>query len=543
MNEYVSGQSSTGPTPAAGKPRRGLCLLPILLVIAGVLVVYWIRQKPIPVQNLAPETSAGVAVMDGSWWVENTRGFRELREVKTVMQDFERDTGVSVENELLPVIGEVAVVVTDIKNEGPDFSMCIKPKDLKKAFKTFRKLTQKAETDKWAKIEHVGVQLMVLPNTERPRLVAGMDRGWALFGTEDSVKQVIDSANGKRPSIARAGRLKDALPSDSGNGVLRLVFDQNVVSKMPELFQRIPPKTRDQMDSTMSVSVAAKDDGFTVRFVQTARNAAAIELGKAVAVSSGEPWSIDQQLPNDTVAWWGVKSLSAVWKAMWASMKEAGTFGQDAGEIEKEIYQKRPWIGTALDNMKQLAIAGTLRDDKEFGLILAADAGSEEIARNLCEGIVREVSQMPETVISQQGSRWTLNVAQDPAPEFPTEPTLGYEGSIVRLTTHASWLDAAKGRPKAELPSEAGNASMSFTANLAFVDSIVNAMEKAGGAERDAIQLVRDMKLSDATVRGWSTMKAEGETLTEVEVSGWPWKTALDSVQKYVKANENELGL
>ena len=146
--------------------------------------------------------------------------------------------------------------------------------------------------------------------------------------------------------------------------------------------------------------------------------------------------------------------------------------------------------------MKQVAIGVTLRYNKEFGAILVADLGSEDIAKSLCEGFAKEVRKGGNSAaVIQKGDRWTLKISENPSPEFPTEPTMERSGTLVKLTSHTLWLDEAKGKPVAQLPAGAQKASSVFTADLAFIDVIINAVEKAGGADKNAVQLIRDLRL------------------------------------------------
>jgi len=300
------------------------------------------------------------------------------------------------------------------------------------------------------------------------------------------------------------------------------------------------------MDAVAGFTVTEADDGFRVEWKQKIDGAKLLERGQKIHASASEPWTIADQLPDNTVAWLAFKNFGTLFKEVLASFKEASSeqeYARGIGEIERLLYRDYAWLGAALDNMKQLSIGVTLRDNKEFGAVLVADTGAEDIAKNLCEALVAEIRRNPEPPVVQNGNRWTIPMSQDPVPEFPVEPAMERQGNLVTLTSQASWLDEGKGKPGVSLPSAANGSPVAFTADLAFTDTIINAMEKASGADKDVIQLLRDLKLSKAKTVAWTTLEGDDTWLTRFEISGWPWKDARDSVVKYIKDHPNEVRL
>lgn len=537
--------SESQPKPAKRRPLL-LIVLPILLIIAVVLLLLWMKQRPVPLRAMVPQTAVGYAVMNGEWWIENSKSIRELPDVKRAMDDFERATAVSMEKEVLPCVGDVAIVVTGVKAQEPEFAFCMQPCDLPRAVKTYQKLMKKAESDKWEKVTYQGVELVALPDNGRDRILAGFDRGWVLMGAGSSVKQLIDSGAGRKPSVAEGGRLRNALASAGRGTVVRAVFDNKAVADMPGMSRTLPGQMPGKMDAVVGFSVIEASDGFRVEWKQKVDGAKLLERGKRIYSAGSESWTIADQMPDSTVAWLAFRNFGVLFKEVLESFKEASSdqeYARGIAEIERLLYKDYAWFGAALDNIKQMSIGVTLRDNKEFGAVLVADTGAEDIAKNLCEGLVAEIRRNPEPPVVQNGNRWMIPIAQDPAPEFPMEPAMERQGRFVTLTTDSSWLDSARGKPGVPLPSAAGDSPVVFTADLMFTDTIINAMEKAGGVEKDVIQLLRDFKLSKAKAVAWTTLDGDDIWFARFEISGWPWKDARDSVVKYIKDHPNEVSL
>lgn len=438
--------------------------------------------------SFIPLDSPGMASFDVPAVWNATADLRKNEMVSAGIQAFQEGLELSVEEDLLPWVGQTAVAVTDVRPQDPGIAVFMQIREPGKMITSPRLTTllqtilQSGEQTKWIEQDIKGVPIR---RTEIPQgksvlkvATATLD-GWLVITFGDGViRKVIDARNGSIQSLESHPLYKRATGTLPAGALGELCLNgQGLLAQMQKYD---PPSAARYEDSELGKFFVAGAVTYPNNNMQFDANYCTLSLTtqtmlKTISADAGAISGESlNQLPEGAFATLLINKpdvwLGAVEKMVLDSSSHDSRDMMEAGMTE---------FNTVRDVLKrfngELAVGGAWRDGKGFGMTVAGQTGTDADAAATVEALngIMEKIEMP---IEKKDDLYTLPFTAGESEIFPTLVCWKANTQWLRGASHPDWLAPKNGQPALQMPENAKNANLALFGDYSFLPAFLRSV-------------------------------------------------------------------
>ncbi len=448
--------------------------------------------------SLVPLDSPVTAAVDLPQVWKATADLRKTDTVNNGLQAMEKEFGLSFEKDLLPWVGQTALVMTDVRKDGPTFALFLQIRDADHMIGSARTeaivqslLANKQKTN-WLAADYKGISFR---RTEIPQggsvlkvATATLD-GWLVITFGDGViRKLIDTQHGDTPSLekhplfARAmnGMQADALGQVcvNGQGILAQIRQNDAEAarqwQHTELGNFLLAGTMTAPgDLQLDVNYCSLNPTTQATLKQLRTDAGTITGASLSYLPQG---TFATLLLNNPDKW-----VSAVEQLLLDSARDDGTrTGIQRAFAFFDVHGVRAVLKRCTG---ELGVGVAWRDGKGCGVTVAGQTGSLDNAA-ATSAALKSFWQDVHMQVDRQGNIAVLPATKADMGPFKTLLCWVPLDQWLVGASHPDWIDPAV-KPL-ELPADANNANLALFGNFSFLPAMLKSM---GGAPEALTQL------------------------------------------------------
>ncbi|MEI7833973.1 MAG: DUF3352 domain-containing protein, partial [bacterium] len=482
-----------------------------MLLVLSMVISVRASAADLPLESMVPLNTPGVIAVDPSYLWKNSSNIRKEKEVSNGIGKLENTLGISIENDILPWAGQVAVSFTGNDGNIPNGIILVQIRDqgifLQKMM-ILQSAIEKTIPTAWqtGAIKGTPVRQTQIPNNATVTTVSmAVMNGWVVITVgNDLMQQVIDAAKGDAKSIKDHPLFTKSTADQAAGTVGRLFLNGDGFWK---LMQKFNP------DVAQALRNAEFDKEFTATTVT--ENGNGLDIDKRTCSSSLKTQEELKQLRSDTGVVTG-KSLALLPAGTfitvllnnptrWVDFLENKMFDSLNPAVMMSLEGQLNKIAYPRHYLKQitgeLALSGAYRDDKGFSAILAGGTKSAADANYLAQRMKGIAQQMNVTVDTENDISQLTDAAK-------TEQYLKFlpcwttRDKWLLISSHPDWITAPTLAKPPELPAAAKEASIYAFGNFDFVPKLMDSMNKDN--PQGVAEMNRMLTLTNYQPGGWS---------------------------------------
>ncbi|MHB9105929.1 MAG: DUF3352 domain-containing protein [Armatimonadota bacterium] len=418
-----------------------------------------------------------------------TADLRKMEMVGNGLRTVEAGLGLSMEEEILPWIGQAAVVGTDIRPGDPGWALFLQIREPNRMIgdarltELIQKILQSGEQVKWLALDIKGVPVR---RTEIPRgksvlkIATITQDGWLVIAFGDGViRKVIDARNGSIQSLEKHPLYARATGGLPAGAIGRFcVNGQGILAQM----EKYRPETAVRYeDSEMGMFFAAGAVSYTNQNLHVESTyctaspktqAMLKQFNADFGTISGESLS---QLPEGAFA-----TLLLAHPDKWFDGFERILLDASEGPESKEFMRQQ---FAEFDDLREVlkccsgevGISAAFREEKGFGITVAEQTGGDEQATAAVAALNRFLQKM-ESPIAERENIYILRDMQSNSKWFPTQFCWTARKQWFVGGSHPDWIAQPAAEPALVLPEYAKGANLALFGNLSFLPNALKAM-------------------------------------------------------------------
>lgn len=517
--------------------RVGIMVVALLALLAGGVkgYQYWFGMPVL--ESVIPDGSIGYTCGDARWLWANTADVRAEPKVAEGLRELEGKLGFSLEKDVMPWAGNVAVAMVDVRGANPMVAVYIQVKDQRRFYDTVQRVRSESERRsglQWSEDKYSDVPLRraMFSTGVGPTFAVSTFwlKGWIVIGIGNgTTERVIDTWQKRTPSIAQNAHWAKALSSVSPDAIAWFGFDGAAMQKVGTS-NGLPMPVMHVSDTISVGSVTPKPDGFRVDSLNIPTSPESIKLYQDLAAKL-KPISpeVYARLPDGTFATL-VVSKPDVWTTLYKKiLTDATVEPQQKRAMDEGLREIAPLEAAVQRITGDAGGAVAWREGQGFGGVVIADVGTEDAAAQAATDIT-QFARTHNGVVTQSdnGSRFTLTVPANHEPQFQVSPTWESSGTFITFATHPAWLQPGTSPDRPTIPAEAKGANMIAQGDFRPLTAFVADVTKTARPDEQsmAMGVASDTHLSSAHWVSWSTTESDGTTRGVAEISGWQWREA-----------------
>lgn len=534
----------TEPVAASGRtPRRWGPFVACVAILIAVLVcvAYYLFTKTAPLSAMLPEKSPLVIALDANWAWNAIEDVRKDPDAGKSIAEAEKEMGLSIDKDIMPWIGQIAIVPTEIGPMGPPkvafFVQVSNWPKLLQSEKKLQQMTEKSAGSKWTNYSYKGVTLSKLEmGAGQPAVAAGRVGGWFVVGMgADVVEKIIDVSQGRATSLAKNAAWSKALAKMPKKPVFWYGMDMAeylaMFRKLSPMSAMMPPSVMEMSNSVAVIALTEKPDelrldGFSVANSDKVRQMMKDLKGDMKPVSD----KAFKQLPEGTVLALMMSSPGKLWEKYKAMLLDMSQTPEQRRQMEAGFKQGEA-IEKALNRLTGQCALGLVWSDKTgFGLSLVGETDSSSNAQSASADVARFMTEVGLRM-EHKGDVYSIPSVAAHEEFFSGTPAWGSRSEWFVFATKPEWVRGGVMNSMA-FPSELNGVDSGVVADFKFLDSVLAKAEKSVPASgKEEMAVVRGMGMDKAKLLGWGSTDPNGEwSQSTMVLNNWEWRKAIKGV-------------
>jgi len=505
---------------------------------------------------LIPQNSLMVASVDVGWLWDTTASIRKAAKVNDAIEKAEAKTHISIEDDIKPWAGQIAVAVLDVKKSSASVLVYAQIRDQLKFMATIAKLqaawqnppadAKPGSTPKFTTRDYHGITVFdgtPLGKADEAPSFAILD-GWAIAGLgKGTIEHALDVSQGRSPSIAADPAMSQIiakLPATANAwGVMNL---KGVMDSAPG-DAKMPPNVPGFLAEAArnDMGVAFTDEGKGMRFdivaaPQTAKGRAIYaKMAKNLPGVSG---AILTKAPDSVLAIM-FTSPAYYWNLFVSSMLDTAGSPAERKQMQKGLSTSgAPFVSTLPYFHKDAGLVITWRKDRGYGLALLAQGDSHAAALHAATTVVKALKQTG-IPLQRGGNSWAaaipgLDMMVPPTMPFKLAPFISAKDDWLVIGSNPTWLSSTS-TPNLQMPPNSDGSPIVETVSMQWLPSLLDLIQQQAPADdtdvKQGLDLVRSLHLETATASAYYHMDPTGaNSAGTAEVTNWDWHAAIDAV-------------
>lgn len=468
------------------------CHLSALLIAVALLALLapgGHAAPPAALSSFIPLDSPGAASIDVPWLWQSAAPFRQIPEIGKGVQAAQEAMGLSFEQDLLPWVGQMAVIITGVAPDGSGCAICLQIRDGDHMLESarveaiLRKMLPGGDKAIWTAMDYKGVAIW---RTEIPQgrsvlkvATATLD-GWFVIAIGDGViRKVIDTRKGDNPSLAQHpsfARAMDSLPADgvgmvyvNGQGILAQVQKGDADAAL-----RLKDSELGKFFVAGVITAPENDLRFDAVYCTTAANTRAV-LKQLNADAGRVTGAALTQLPGDAFATLLLPNPDKWVEAVKQLMLNAAP-DDDARQALQQGMAEMDGVRAVLRQFTgELGAGAVWRENQGFGVTVAGqtDTPADATTAAAAIGAFLKLQHLP---VAEKDGLYTIPATQNDAPTFPMLLCWRARRQWLVGASHPDWLAKPGDQPALVLPDSAKNASLVAFGDFSFLPTMMKSM-------------------------------------------------------------------
>lgn len=498
------------------------------------------------ITSLIPIDSPVFGVVDSRWGWDATAPVREYPDVSKEVAKTEKELGISFDKDVAPWAGNIGVIMLDMKKEQPSFAFLVEITDEDKFEQVAKKLGTVAEREsklKWTDVTYNGVKMRRATLNDRfgagVPITTAVIKGYVLIGAgANTAERVIDTAQGKKPSIEKMPAMTQALATLPEKPVSWFGINGEEYFKLMTKQSPVPMSGDKILKLSGYVgiySVTENTDEIRMKCTYIATNDTVQSFWKDIK-SKTAPVKGDslKQLPATTFIA-AVTTNPSVW---WDQYKKIFTSIADQSGQQMAIQQSLEQIKPVENVIKRMngecALACTYQQKQGFGVVIL---GETQDKKSAADG-ARELQQFVSTVgvnAVQKGSLYQLPQTKFNFDQFKGMVCWSATDNWLKLSSSPVCISGTSSS-KLELSDEAIGSDFAAAGNFAFLPMLLKEISGSKEITEEDVDAIQTIGFNKAEWQAWGTIDLDGKSShSELCITNWDWRKALAAGLDYAK--------
>lgn len=524
--------------------RIGILVALLLVIVTGGVGAYqyWLG---VPIlETLIPANSVGYGCSDARWLFDNTVDIREEPKVAQGIAEAEKQLGISLDKDIIPWAGNVAVAVLDAGDSRFNAAVYIQVKDQRRFQATVQRLRTMAEERSgitWGTASYKGVEIRTTDvdvGMNTPLKVSSFwTKGWIVIALGDTAaNRVIDTWQKTTPSLAQDARWAKALNHLPSTRISWFGIDTRAIHSIqaPGIAQleMLPRTGLITVAATSSNPTGFRVDSYVMPTSPESTAAMRNIAGKIKPLTG----NLYARLPDGTFTTIMVSGTPALADYFKKSVIESADKPEQRDAIRKAISEI-DGLQSAIHRIKgDTGAAASWQPGKGFGVTVIADMGSPASAVQASTELAAFVAKKGAKLTRVAPNRFAINGPAGDDKYFRISPVWETSGRYITMATNPVWLKPGTSVHRLQMPVEAKGACMLSQGDFRPMTSIVADLTQSA-QPRDAAMIngiAEDTRLASARWAVWSSNNADGSTRGVAYISNWQWHEAMKDIIKRI---------
>jgi len=537
--ETKTAETKTAERPA---PRRRVWAVAaaaaLLLCLLGGAYAWWSRSPPL--EALLPADTVAVASVDTPWWWRTSASLRRQPQVREAIAEAEKESGLSLENDVAPWVGQVGVAALNSDPNHPQIVVCAQVRDYAAFARCLARLRSEATKGKngaaWKEGSYRGVSVQGTTTQSADgkglTIQGGFVRGWIVVGIGDGAEEkALDAWSGRAPSLAASPVWKKALALLPPNPVFWSGADVGAAKYTGALASASAAWADKPYAQNIAVSALAdKGDGLEMDVVNCPKTDAGRAFWRKVK-GNAQPvtGAALARLPDTTAVAVLINDPGGWWERARTQAEESMSADQRA-QFQQTLAQAGPLQDSVRHFSGQFGAGAQWQAGRGFGLVTTAEADGAAAPQKAASDLTAWV-QKQGSPIRQDGALARLTKSEDYTPSrgYCLCPCWQPQDQWLSGASHPDWLHAPSGHPALQFPAEAKEADFVALGNFRALPGVLHGQGSLAGAGPDTLPAVRRLALENAQWTAWLAMDQNGDwQRVTVSLQHWNWRAVLD---------------
>ncbi|MCS7224450.1 MAG: DUF3352 domain-containing protein [Armatimonadetes bacterium] len=528
-------------------------LLAFFVVVVSVFAIVfsiWRSRRLILIDRLLPSEAPVFVIADGIRGLEIVREMTGGQFFANVLDELEKGTGISLEKDIAPWVGQVGVVALKSDQTNEDgVALVLEVRN----WEEFQKCADKVKAKgtyliDWKEDIYQGVKIQRAVLEGDLPVGLGLLKTYAVVGVgKGAIEKVIDVWQGRKFSVRERKEWMIAKSQLPKKPLVTVVMDTKMVTQslgeeINGLGQRAPLSAlfSEYAETISAIALTVEERSIGMKTISVAASDRLRrrwqEAAKNFAPVTGEIFNL---LPDEAVGAIYFSSLAQWWRWARDSIRAMLPTAEEKRGWDEAVGEMKDLISVMERMTREMGVALLWGEKLGFGFLIMGQTSDEKAAAEAAQTLSRFVEEKTGDKVEMQDGVFFVPASQQVDPTFSVLLCWTARGQWLIVASHPEWLKEVTGERGKRLATPLRHTLFGLVAHFQWLPSLLKKIEKEREAqffppsERALISQLRQMKLEEAVLEAWMDLDPNGNwSAMTLQLRNWAWKDGLKAISE-----------